>query len=97
MCSPPESWEGQNHQAGNSITRADRFLRTTRTHPPREVAPRDRLEVEHVPDDVVLVHDAVAAQHVAALAGDVQSLQSPCEAESKRDIESDVSLMLSFV
>jgi len=34
----------------------------------------DGLEVHDVPDDVVLVADAVAAQHVAALAGDVQRL-----------------------
>ena len=34
----------------------------------------DGLEVHAVPDDVVLVADAVSAQHVAALAGDLERL-----------------------
>ena len=34
----------------------------------------DGLQVHDVADDVVLVRDAVAAQHVAGVAGDVQRL-----------------------
>ena len=36
----------------------------------------DGLEVHAVPDDVVLVADAVAAEHVAALTGDVERLSA---------------------
>ncbi len=53
----------------------------------------DGLQIHHVADDVVLVADAVAAQHVSAHARDVETLAAAV-ALDERDHVGSVLLLL---
>merc|ERR1719174_2045572 len=52
------------------------------------------LQIDHVPDHLILIHNAIAAQHVPALSGDVKGLPARISLQHGDDVGMQLVFLL---